>query len=347
MKKRYKLLALTTVIAWGLIGCGTGTSDRQETTQTTQEATTIHSEISSEAGDTNKVEEKEPEALADVVTFTDGLGYQVTVPKSTPAAVMSGSFAQCWLLAGGELNAVTEDVYSEREVVIAEGVANLGALKSPNMETLIGSGTEFAMLSANIEEHVALRDTMEKSGITTAYFDVETFEDYLNLLKIYTDITGREDLYKEYGLDIQEIINTQIARADGSQPRVLFLRAFSTGVKAKGSSKNMTGQMLKDLGCINIADDDKSLLDDLSMESIIAQDPDYIFVTTMGNSEEAAMKSVEELLTTNPAWKELSAVKDNRYHVLPKALFHNKPNNRWGESYTLLADILYGENKSE
>ena len=83
------------------------------------------------------------------------------------------------------------------------------------------------------------------------------------------------------------------------------------------------------------------------MESIIAQDPDYIFVTTMGSSDEAAMKSVEDMLLSNPAWKELSAVKNDRYHVLPKALFHNKPNNRWGESYQMLADILYGENKSE
>ena len=64
-------------------------------------------------------------------------------------------------------------------------------------------------------------------------------------------------------------------------------------------------------------------------------------------TQEAAMKSVEDMLLSNPAWKELSAVKNDRYHVLPKALFHNKPNNRWGESYQMLADILYGENKSE
>ena len=36
-------------------------------------------------------------------------------------------------------------------------------------------------------------------------------------------------------------------------------------------------------------------------------------------------------------------VKNNNYHVLEKELFHNKPNNRWGESYKILADILYGE----
>jgi len=34
-------------------------------------------------------------------------------------------------------------------------------------------------------------------------------------------------------------------------------------------------------------------------------------------------------------------VKEGRYIVLPKDLFHYKPNNRWGESYQYLGEILY------
>ena len=50
---------------------------------------------------------------------------------------------------------------------------------------------------------------------------------------------------------------------------------------------------------------------------------------------------MEELLTGNPAWASLSAVSGGQYHVLPKDLFHYKPNARWGEAYEMLADILY------
>ena len=50
---------------------------------------------------------------------------------------------------------------------------------------------------------------------------------------------------------------------------------------------------------------------------------------------------VDELLASNPAWQGLTAVKDDKFYVLEKELFHNKPNNRWGESYEILADILY------
>ncbi len=79
------------------------------------------------------------------------------------------------------------------------------------------------------------------------------------------------------------------------------------------------------------------------MEAILEADPEYIFVTTMGSSEEAALAMVDELLTSNPAWQGLSAIQKNQYYVLEQELFHNKPNNRWGESYQKLADILYGE----
>lgn len=160
------------------------------------------------------------------------------------------------------------------------------------------------------------------------------------MLKFYTELTGREDCYEQYGTEIAKEIEVQKARQDGSKPSVLFVRAFSTGAKAKGSD-NMTGIMLKDLGCENIADSEDTLLDDLSMEVIIERDPDYIFVTTMGASEEAALESVKTLMQDNPAWSSLKAVQNDHYYVLPKNMFHNKPNQRWGESYKILADYLY------
>ena len=92
----------------------------------------------------------------------------------------------------------------------------------------------------------------------------------------------------------------------------------------------------------NIADDHPSMLEDLSLEEVIAADPDYIFVTTMGD-EQKALDYLNGLIQQNPAWSELSAVKEDRYIVLPKDLFHYKPNNRWGESYQYLGEILYPE----
>ena len=274
------------------------------------------------------------------VTFTDALGYEVTVDHPAKTAVISGSYADMWQLAGGEFAAITKD--AEDIITVTEEMINLGDLKSPSVEMMIAGEIDFVILSGVIAEHVGLRDQLEEAGITTAYFEVETFEDYAAMMNILTDITGRKDIYQTNVEMLREEITEQIARADESNPTVLLLRAYSGGVKSKGSD-SMTGQMLKDLGCVNIADSEKGLLEELSMEAIIAADPDYIFVTTMGESQEAALKMVDELLTSNPAWSGLKAVKENHYYVLPKELFHIKPNKRWGESYRILADYLYGD----
>lgn len=280
------------------------------------------------------------EVKAAPVMFTDALGYEISVENAENVAALSGSLADAWLLAGGRLAAATEDA---KEVITwTQETESLGALKSPSIERMVAENIDLAILSSTIAEHVDIRDALELAGIKTAYFDVETFDDYAAMMDILTDITGRKDLYQENVEVVREEIAAQLKRADGSAPAVLFLRAYSTGVRAKGSD-SMTGQMLKDLGCVNIADSDGRLLDDLSLEAIIEADPDYIFLTTMGESQEDALQMAETLLLSNPAWNGLKAVQDGHYFVLPKELFHNKPNERWGESYQILADDLYGE----
>lgn len=275
------------------------------------------------------------------ITFTDSLDREIIVNQPKKVAALMGSYAEVWLLAGGELAAVTEDAYGERDLPLSEDIVNLGKMNSPDVELLVESDIDFVLLSSKVTDHVELKDKLDKLEIEYAYFEVETFEDYLSMLKICTDITGVKENYKVNGEDIKagidEVINSV---PEGVNPTVLFLRAFSTGVKALGSD-SMTGIMLKELGCVNIADSEKSLLEDLNMEKIVEEDPDFVFVVTMGSSEEKALESVNELLISNPAWNELSAIKDGRYYVLPKDLFHLKPNARWKESYDMLSEILY------
>ena len=59
----------------------------------------------------------------------------------------------------------------------------------------------------------------------------------------------------------------------------------------------------------------------------------------MGDEDEA-LRALENSLLKNPAWQSLSAVQQDHYFVLPKELFHYKPNARWAESYAYLAKLL-------
>ena len=273
-------------------------------------------------------------------TFTDDLGYTVQLESWEHVVSLYGSFAEVWLLAGGTLSGTTKDAITERNLSLGEDVAIVGTVKEPNLEQIIAASPDFVILSADTANQVKLHDTLTLAGIPHAYYRVDTFADYLKMLEQFCAMTGRADLYEENGLATQKQINEILASVDKTiQPEVLLLRAYSTGVKAKGAD-NLAGFMLQDLGAVNIAQQEGSLLENLSLESIIAADPAYIFISTMGD-EEAALAYLKENWETNPAWAELTAVKAGQVTVLPKELFHYKPNADWGESYAYLAQILY------
>jgi iron complex transport system substrate-binding protein len=278
-------------------------------------------------------------------TFTDDLGRSVTVKSVDRVASLLGSFSDVWLTSGGSLVAAADETWDTVDVELPDTVVKLGGIQNINLELLIAAQPDFVIASANTDAHVELKDALESAGICVAYFYVTTFDDYLKMLKTCTDLTGRADLYQTNGLDVQTQINEIKKRVTGNAPTVLFIRAASTSVKAKASEDTVGTQILKDLGCINIADSDSALKDNLSIEVIAQADPDYIFVTTQGSKTEAAMENVEKLLKSNAVWSSLTAVKNDRYYVLDKTLYNNKPNKRWGEAYQQLADILYPASK--
>ena len=279
------------------------------------------------------------------VTFTDALGREVSVQKNPErVAALLGSFADVWMLAGGELCATAEDAWEDFGLDLGNAV-NIGGAHSPSFELLISADPDLVIASASTASNVEMKETLEAMGITVAYFDVDNFEDYLNMLNICTDITARKDLYEQNGLAIKaqiDNIKAQYAEANipDIQKKVLLLRAASSFVKAKGSRGTILGEMLSDMGCINIADSNTGLLENLSVEAIVREEPHHIFVVTMGSDTEAAKKSLENLMKENPAWNTLDAVKNGRLHVMDKTLFNLKPNDRWAESYEILYEKL-------
>lgn len=277
--------------------------------------------------------------------FTDALGRTVTLSrKPERVAALIGSFADIWVLSGGTVCAAVEDAWDDFGLDLPEAV-HIGGAHSPNLELLLSANPDFVLASTSTSSNVDMKDTLEAAGITVAYFDVDNFEDYLQMLDICTNITGRKDLYEANGLALQnriEQIKADVASCNlpDEQRTVLLLRAHSGSVKAKGSEGTILGEMLADLGCINIADRDTALLDAISIESIIRQNPYHIFVVTMGDDTEKAMNNLKQMMDENPAWGMLDAVAAGRLHVMNRQLFNIKPNARWAESYEILSTHL-------
>ena len=271
-------------------------------------------------------------------TFTDDLGREVTVENPQRVACLTASFADIWCAAGGAetLAATTNATWTYFDLPIGDDVVNLGGSKTLDLEALAACGPDLVLASAGTDRNLELEETLKLLGLNIAYFSVNSFEDYLRMLEICTDLTGRSDLYEENGTAVAQRVDAALARADGSEPSALYIRATGTACKVKNSEDSVLGEMLAALGCRNIADG--GALESLSMEAILAEDPDHIFVV-MQNAD--AQPILESTLLSDPAWQSLTAVQTGRYYVMDPALFNLKPNARWGEAYEILADILY------
>lgn len=291
----------------------------------------------------------EASSFEDAYTVEDALGRRVSVPRENlRVAALLGSFADVFALAGGSVVAAPRDAWEDFSLPL-DGAVDLGGAHSPNTEALFSASPTLVLASASTASHIAMEETLTAVGISVLYFDVNSFDDYLFMLRACTKITGRADLYEKNGLVLKAQIDALRDASKESLPeserKVLLLRAASGFVKAKGSEGTVLGEMLHDLGCINIADSNEGLLEDLNVEQVIREEPYHIFVVTMGEDEEKALLSLTRMMEENPAWGTLSAVKEGRLHVMDKALFHLKPNARFGEAYETLFDILAEKRK--
>ena len=283
-----------------------------------------------------------PAVPGDGVAVTDDLGRTVTVAQPERVACLLGSFAEIWQLAGGEVIAAPDDAWTDLGLSMAADAVNLGSTKNLSLEALFAAGPELVLASVNTDQNLQWQDTLEAAGVPVAYFEVSDFEGYLRLLKLCTELTGRVDLYEKHGLAVQQEIDEAVEKAKnrGTNPKVLYLRISGSGVRAKNSRGTVLGQMLKSLGCINIADTDETLLENLSMEHILMEDPDYVFVVQQGDDTQGAQEQLQRFFAENPAWASLTAVREGRVYQLEKRLYNLKPNARWGEAYRKLEELL-------
>lgn len=277
--------------------------------------------------------------------FTDGLGQEFRIEPPQRVAVMTGSFTDVWLLAGGEdqLAATANDAWESYGLPLGEAVTNIGSAMKPSGELVLAARPDLVIASSLSPSNLELKETFDRAGIPAAYFDVDSAESFLDLLSVFCTLTGHTEISEQYAVQIRGQVEDAKSKADGSSPTVLTIQVSGSSVKVKNSEDNVLGPMLKELGCVNIADREGSLLNDLSLEAILQADPDFIFAVWHGTDEAGAQANLEETLLSNPAWGALRAVREGRFRILERRLYNLKPNALWGDAYEQLAAILYGE----
>ena len=285
--------------------------------------------------------DKEPEAGE--ITVTDDLGNSFSIKADAKAAACHGSLADAWQLSGGTVGAVTRDAIDEHGLKFDTQPSIIGSVKEIDLEALVGAGCDYVLLSLDLTAHRKLSGKLSELGLAFGYFRLDSFSDYKSVMERFCEVNGGDEaFYKNVTVPEANITKIlQLCSECDTKESVLLIRAYSGGIKAKAQD-NLAGVILEELGIHNIANDNPSILEDISYEYIIEKDPDRILVLTMGD-EAAALAELRASLLDHPAMAELTAIKDGRVTILPKELFHYKPNERFDESYEFIAKIFFPE----
>lgn len=320
MKKIINMFMIATVLTLTLSSCGEPSEEQSSVPEINKSDNTVNSNI----GD---------------IVVTDSTGKEFIFENSPKKVVTLGaSLTDLWLSAGGEIVGTSVDSFDREDLNISTtDIVNVGGYNNINVEEVIKLEPELVIFAPNIKGQEEVAPTLEMANIPVFYADVQSFDDYLEILKTFSEINKNEDAYKNNGLEVEASINNFIELASGMEDTTgLFLRSSASVLKVL-PQENFQITIMEDMGIKNIAENNQGILDDMSIEAILKEDPYYIFFVVMG--DESGKEKLDEYILQNPSWNELTAVKEGRFIQMPKELFHNKPNSRWGEAYEQIYNI--------
>ena len=248
--------------------------------------------------------------------------------KPERIAVTSASFLEPLHEVGG--NIVGRPASKTNTPDWAKNIPDIGHVYQIDVEKLLACTPDLVIINKGMNEK--LLSVLEENQIPALVIDMKTYEDVKREVKIFSQLTGNV-------VKGEEIIN----RMPKEKFRVAILHSTAQGltVQLDGS---IAGNIVKMFGWENVAADMTPLENNpdaapYSMETLAAQNPDIIFVTSMGNIDEIK-SNMQQTIAENSAWQTIGAIKNNRVYYLPQDLFLLSPALRYPEAVRLVSDLV-------
>ncbi|MDG4865002.1 iron-siderophore ABC transporter substrate-binding protein [Streptomyces sp. T-3] len=197
-----------------------------------------------------------------------------------------------------------------------KGAKDVGPLLEPNLE-LIASLKPDLILSSKVR-HEKVYDKLK--GIAPTVFTETTGGPWKENLKVHAKALGLEkqadDALKSYEGRAKALGEAIKKKYDGKMPSASVVR-FVAGPTRLYQKSAYSGVVLEDIGLqrpkSQSSTDPEVTMLDVSPEQIDKAEADLVFVTLADEPSKTKQKDV----TSNPVWKSLKAVKDDKVFTVP------------------------------
>ncbi len=282
-------------------------------------------------------------------TDTKGHTYQfknasITLAQKPQRVIpLSASLLKMWTAVGGKAIArpTTQDPLSPE----LEALPQIGHVSNINAESLVGYHPDLVLGLENQNKKIA--SILDANKIPYLLLNYDGIDDNVPLLQFFGELAGTaqqtQEVVKKYNQSLQKVKQ----EAKSLPPlRVIVLRATGKDVTAE-TPKAITASMLSYLEINNVITnhlngEPKTKTVPYSLEVLAEDDPDVILVVTMGRQEQI-QERMKEVMTGNPAWQTLSAVRHGKVYYLPGDMFLLNPGIRTPEAMDYLVQILSGK----
>lgn len=276
-------------------------------------------------------------------TIEDDLGRSVVLEKKPERIVVtSASFLEPLHEVGGDV--VGRPDSKTQMPDYAKDKASVGKVYQIDTEKVLACEPDLVIINKGMNEKLV--DTLEASGIKTIVVDSKSYENVKRMVQMFAAVTGEKEKGGMLVKTMDEKIDATLKKLPKEKHRVAILHSTNQGltVQLEGS---IAGSAAKMLGWENVAANETPLEKNpdaapYSLETLVEENPEIIFVTSMGKIEEIKA-NMEQTVAENPAWQTLPAVQKKQLYYLPQDLFLLSPGIHYPEAVAYMAKLVYPE----
>ena len=291
------------------------------------------------------------EVKKETVSFTDSSGRVVEIPATIDRVAPSGAVATMFLsaFAPEKMCTVSGRPSSAQMAYLPEELASLpetgqmyGSKATLNLEELLASGAELVIDLGDYKDGIQedLDALQAQIGIPVIFIEAN-MESMASAFRTLGKVLSMEERGEALGAFVDETMAMAAENKGKIKDKVSVMyttTADGLGTNAKGSTQ---AQVLEIVGAENaiVVENvsDKGGGNQINLETAMMADPDVIIFT-----EESIYKEVSTL----SGWKEMTALKNGRYYMVPTMPYNwlgNPPSMNMLIGVWWLGNLLYPE----